>query len=59
MTQKNILMILPIMLSILLIPNIGMSFADHDGGNGCSADCAPPTLGKDSNGMVLLRMDLH
>ena len=56
MTQKNILVILPIMLSILLIPNIGMSFADHPGenGGGCTGDCIPPTLGKDSSGKVFV-----
>jgi len=47
-------MILPIMFGILLIPNIGMVFADHphEGGGGCGGDCTPPTLGQDSSGKV-------
>nr|AIF08645.1 hypothetical protein [uncultured marine thaumarchaeote KM3_31_G08] len=56
MTQKNILMILPIMLSILLIPNIGISFAEHghdeSSGSGCSGDCTAPTLGADIEGFT-------
>ena len=57
MTRKNILMILPIMFSILLIPSIGLSFAEHghdesSGGGGCSGDCTPPTLGQDSSGRI-------
>ena len=58
MIQKNILMILPIMFGILLIPNIGISFADHDhddsGGGGCGGDCVPPTLGIGSEGNLLI-----
>lgn len=47
------------MFSIMLIPNIGMSFANHGdegggGGGGCSGDCTPPTLGKDSKGTIFV-----
>lgn len=56
MTRNNILLILPIMFSILLIPGIGISFGEHGhsegGGGGCNGDCTPPTLGKDSSGVV-------
>ena len=51
-------MILPIMFSILLIPSIGLSFAEHGhdegGSGGCSGDCTPPTLGVDSSGKVFV-----
>ncbi len=45
------------MFGILLIPNLGIVFADHDhddegGGGGCSGDCTPPTLGQDSSGVI-------
>lgn len=42
------------MFGFLLIPNIGIVFADHppEGGSGCGGDCTPPTLGKDSSGKV-------
>ena len=57
MTRKNILMILPIMFSMLFIPNIILVFADHpesSGAGGCSMDCTPPTLGKDSSGTIFV-----
>ena len=46
------------MFSILLIPSIGISFAEHghsegDGG-GCKGDCVPPTLGVDTSGKVFV-----
>lgn len=47
------------MFSIMLIPNIGMSFANHgdeggSGGGGCKGDCTAPTLGKDSEGTLFV-----
>ena len=56
-------MILPIMFSILLIPSIGISFAEHghsegDSG-GCKGDCVPPTLGVDTSGKVFVESGLQ
>lgn len=53
MTRKNILMILPIMFSILLIPNFVMIYANHDDPTGgvCSGDCTAPTMGVNNIGM--------